>query len=109
VQEFLRPSQIKKAPVAVRVMKDGREVCNLNCKEGRDIYMGRIRTAWESQSRLCGICGLYLKISEATADHIKLRKMGGGSRDDKQENISAVHPTCNTQRGSQRSGFYDVP
>lgn len=102
-------NQNKKPPVAVRVYAGGREVCNLLCKEGRDIYMGRIRTAWEQQKRTCAICGKYLKIDEATADHIKLRKMGGGSRDDRQENIAAVHPVCNTSRGSQRTGFYDVP
>jgi|ERR1700722_2451741 len=106
VQEFLRPSQIKKEIPAVKVYPDGREVCS-NTKAGKDEYLRRLYFAWEKQGRLCGICGLPLRKAEASADHIRLRKMGGGSRDDSQKNISAVHPFCNQERGSKRAGYYD--
>ena len=106
---FPKPKDIKKAPVAVRVFKDGREACNLLCKAGSDEYQRRKRVAWEAQGRLCGICKLPLRWADSTVDHIKPRKSGGSERDDRQENIAAAHAICNSQRGSRRSGFYDVP
>ena len=109
IPAFPKPSQVKKVPVAVRVFRDGREVCNLNCKSGRDEYERRKRKAWEDQKGICAICNLHLAWRDTTADHIEPRKMGGGSRDDRQENLKAVHWACNTARGSQRSGFYGVP
>jgi hypothetical protein len=107
---FPKPKDTKKPPKpAVKVMKDGREICDQLTKAGRDEYERRKRKAWEDQKRICSICHLPLRWSDCTADHIKLRKMGGSERDDRQENIAAAHAVCNCQRGSKRSGFYDVP
>ena len=47
---------------------------------------------------MCAICFQFLPEEMATADHIKKRKMGGGFRDDRQENIRAVHLICNQMR-----------
>jgi hypothetical protein len=106
---FPKPKDVKKAPVAVRVFKDGREACNLLCKAGADEYQRRKRVAWEEQKGICAICHLRLNWADTTVDHIKVRGMGGGSRDDRQFNIAAVHGICNSQRGSQTHGYYDVP
>jgi 5-methylcytosine-specific restriction endonuclease McrA len=105
---FPKPSQVKKPPVAVRVFRGGREVCNHLIKAGRDEYERRKRKAWEDQKHICAICHKPLNWADTTADHIKVRGMGGGSRDDRQENLAAVHWTCNTQRGSRTKGFYGV-
>jgi 5-methylcytosine-specific restriction endonuclease McrA len=106
---FPKPKDVRKPPVAVKVFRDGREVCQQLTKGGRDEYERRKRVAWEKQNHICAICHLPLRWSDCTADHIKTRKMGGGSRDDRQENLAAVHWVCNTQRGSRTSGFYDAP
>lgn len=99
---------MKKEPVAVRVMKDGREICNHLCKAGRDEYERRKRFAWEQQNHICAICKQHLNWKDTTCDHIKLRKMGASERDDHQENLAAVHWKCNAERGSKRMGFYGV-
>ena len=106
---FPKPKDCKKEPVAVKVMKDGREVCNMLTASGRTEYERRKRWAWDNQSHICGICKLHLNWGDTTVDHIKPRKSGGSERDDRQFNLSAVHWLCNSSRGSKRSGFYDVP
>ena len=103
-----RPSEMKKEPVAVKVFAGGREVCNHLCKAGRDEYERRKRKAWEDQNRICAICHKPLSWKDTTCDHKKPRKMGGSERDDRQENLAAVHWICNTERGSKRQGFYGV-
>jgi hypothetical protein len=97
----------KKEVVVEKVFRDGRTKINLNCKAGRDLYESRKRFAWEQQGRLCSLCHGYLAWADSTVDHKGPRGMGGGSRDDRQENIAAAHGTCNALRGSRRSGFYD--
>lgn len=91
---------------------DGREVCKLDCKKGMDEYIRRKRVAWEGQKvngvSICPLCHLRLNWGDATVDHKRPRGMGGGSRDDRQSNIAAVHGRCNTERGSRRSGYYDT-
>jgi 5-methylcytosine-specific restriction endonuclease McrA len=106
---FPKPKDIKKVKPAVKVMRDGREKCDLTTKGGRDEYERRKRKAWEDQKHICAICHKPLNWADTTADHKSPRGMGGGSRDDRQENLAAVHWGCNTQKGSRRSGFYDVP
>jgi len=108
MQNFLHPPKKPPKP-AVKVMKDGREICDQLTKAGRDEYMRRKRVAWEDQKGICAICHLRLNWGDTTADHIKPRKSGGSERDDRQENLAAVHWTCNTERGSKRSGYYGVP
>jgi 5-methylcytosine-specific restriction endonuclease McrA len=106
---FPKPKDIKKVPEAVRVFRDGREVCNQLTKAGRDEYIRRKREAWEDQKGICAICHLRLNWADTTADHIKTRGMGGGKRDDSQKNLAAVHWKCNVERGSKQSGYYGVP
>jgi hypothetical protein len=57
IPAFPKPSQVKKPPVAVKVFRDGREVCNLLCRAGADEYQRRKRVAWEEQGHRCSIGG----------------------------------------------------
>lgn len=109
IPAFPKPSQIKKAPEAVRVFRDGREQCNLLCKAGMDEYLRRKRVAWEEQGRTCSIGGEPLRWADSTVDHKSPRGMGGGSRDDRQENIGAACGLHNAQKGSRRITFIDAP
>jgi hypothetical protein len=105
---YPKPGQVKKKPESVRVLKDGREILNMLTKQGRDEYIRRRRVAWESQTEvvgkrtihICSICKQELLWKDATSDHKRSRGMGGGTRDDRQENIGAAHFLCNQQKGS---------
>jgi 5-methylcytosine-specific restriction endonuclease McrA len=108
MQNFLHPPKKPPKP-AVRVMKDGREICDQLTKAGRDEYTRRKRWAWEDQKHICAICHKPLTWADTTADHIQPRGMGGGRRDDSQKNLAAVHWKCNAERGSKTSGYYGVP
>ena len=90
----------KREPVAVRVLEDGREIINMLTAEGRNIYKGRKWIAWLKQGELCAICGRYVSWEECEADHIRPRSL---RRDDRQENIQAVHRRCNFLKGSQQN------
>jgi 5-methylcytosine-specific restriction endonuclease McrA len=71
-------------------------------KAGRDEYERRKRVAWEKQGKTCPLCRIKLAWKDSTVDHIEPRGMGGGSRDDRQQNIQAVHAVCNSLKGSRR-------
>lgn len=117
---FPKPSQIKKQPVAVRIMKDGREIVNLLCKAGRDEYEHRKDQMFERQK---GICCLYghiegcpgrLRRSDAVFEHEAGRGHGGGHRDDRIEvngkpQNGVAHPICNSKKSSQRIKYNDAP
>ena len=125
---FPKPKDVKKKPVAVRVFKDGREVCNLLCKEGRDEYMRRKRVMWERQKGICCLFGIdptcpgKLNWGDAMFEHEGGRGSGGGKRDDRIEiveerngmtikrNLNGVaHAKCNSWKGSRRINYNDVP
>ena len=111
---FPKPGQQKRKPKyldddGVFRYPDGREVCDLKSKKGSDEYQRRKRVAWEAQGRTCSICHLRLNWADSTVDHKEPRGMGGGSRDDRQENIAAAHATCNCEKGSKRIQFSDAP
>lgn len=115
---------------AVHTFKDGREKCNLLTKEGRDIYMARIREMVERQGHRCCLEGLVkdcpggLNLADATFDHDEGRGMGGGHVDDriwivikdKEDKIigkkkinGAAHSWCNSLKGSvRRSRLLDM-
>ena len=97
---FPKPKDIKKAPVAVKVYRDGREKINLLCKEGRDLYEARKRFAWEEQGRTCSIGGEPLRWSDAVVDHKRPRSVG---RDDRQANIAAACAWHNSKKGSKQN------
>ena len=84
----------------MRVLEGGREICNMLTAEGRSIYKDRKLTAWLAQGELCAICGRYVSWEECESDHIRPRSLG---RDDRQENIQAVHHYCNFRKGSQQN------
>lgn len=83
-------------------LPDGREVC-LDTAAGKREYSHRITVAWVAQNQMCALCGKWLDIMDATADHKEPRGMGGARRDDRQENIQAAHLDCNSEKGSQRN------
>lgn len=108
--------QQKPQRAAVRVLRDGREICNQLTKEGRDEYEGRKREAWERQGRMCCLyrhinsCPGKLNWSDAVFAHEIPRGHGGGSQDDrivvkgKRQN-GAAHSRCNYLQGSRRIHF----
>ena len=110
---------MKKKPEAVKTYRDGREVCNLNCKAGHDEYDRRKRIMYDRQKGLCALCGLRLDKKWMQFDHEVPRGMGGAFRDDRLEievdgkmepRNHVVHPLCNSEKGSRRNvDFFDVP
>jgi 5-methylcytosine-specific restriction endonuclease McrA len=92
---------IKQTTPSLYIYPDGREVCRDNQK-GKAEYRWRKLEALYRQKGLCAICHQNLPTMLATMDHIKPRKMGASERDDRQENIRAVHALCNSEKGSKR-------
>lgn len=99
---------------------NGREVCQLTSKLGRDAYINRKRVMWERQGRICCLYGfipeclrdLYWK--DAAFAHEVPCGQGGGSRDDRvtlpdgRRLNGAAHRICNMLQGSRRIGFNDA-
>ena len=85
----------------VWIYPDGRQVCQYT-PAGNGEYLARRRIAWNLQKGICTICHERLPWEQATTDHVKPRKMGGGERDDREENLAAVHWQCNSLKGSRR-------
>jgi hypothetical protein len=117
--------QKKQLPEAVHVFRDGREVCNLQTKEGHDKYERNKRVAWERQGHICCLHGFIpqcpgkLNWADATLDHEIPRGHGGGSQDDRIEveekqpdgtvkvrwQNGAAHFVCNGLKGSRRINY----
>jgi hypothetical protein len=98
---------------AVKVYRDGREVCEKNAAGTRE-YRKRVLIMWERQGGLCAICGKLLRIEQATFDHSRPRGMGAGFREDRIEIEgkpvnAAVHGLCNSLRGSKRTEYLISP
>jgi hypothetical protein len=117
-----KPSQVRSQPPAIRVKRDGAEVCNLLTKEGRDEYQRRKRVMWERQGRMCCLYGFVegcpgkLNWAEASFAHEVPRGHGSGSRDDRDEvpdpktgrmkrQNGVAHWRCNSMQGSRRIAF----
>ena len=99
--------------VAVRVYRDGREVCNLQTKAGRSEYRFRIEQMLLRKKHLCCLCHKPLRLEEATFEHQDGRGMGGGHRDDRIEVDGkpingAAHGWCNSAKGSRRMNYNAV-
>jgi hypothetical protein len=121
---ILKPKQVKKKPVAIRVFKDGREVCNLNIKEGRDTYMQRIRDMRDRQGKVCCLYGViqecpgFLALKDATFEHQDGKGHGGGHRDDRimrpdkkgvlRPYNGAAHYKCNALKASRRLPYNEL-
>lgn len=103
---------------------DGREICNLLTKAGRDEYEGRKRAMWERQKRRCCLekfcpgCPGRLRWQDAVFEHQEGRGMNGGHRDDRIERPDArtgerkpyngvAHPQCNLWKASRRIDYND--
>ena len=117
---FPKPKDKRIPKIPVKIMRDGREICQLNCKAGRDEYHRRVRVMWERQGRRCGLVispqckerGGRLLINEAQFDHSYGRGMGGGKRNDsiidKDGNPinMAVCCWCNSLKGSRPLTYF---
>lgn len=107
-----KASQTKRPKEAVKVMRDGREICQHN-RAGRTEYRNRTEKMARRQNMICGICedtanlmSLALGFDfSATFEHEDGRGMGGAKRNDaiwkdgKPYN-RAAHYICNMQKGS---------
>jgi hypothetical protein len=117
----------KKEPQpAVRILKDGREICNHLTKAGRDEYHRRLREMWDRQKRICCLLGHVegcpgrLHLPDLVFEHQDGRGSGGGHRDDRIEKPDpktgemkpyngAAHAYCNLKKGSLRIDYHEVP
>jgi hypothetical protein len=109
----------------IRVLTNGREICNLLTKEGRDEYMRRLRVMWERQNRRCCLegyikhCPGQLRLADAVFEHQDGRGYDAGHRDDRIERLNretgkmepyngAAHAMCNIRKGSVRINYHEV-
>lgn len=95
---------------AVKVYRDGREVCNKFCKAGKLEYKFRIIAMLKRQKGLCCLCHQPLSDSEATFEHQDGRGMNGSHRDDRimkdgKPYNGAAHSDCNRKKGSRRIDY----
>lgn len=81
--------------------RDGRERCTKSVR-GRNEYAKRGAEAWERDGGICGICDQPVGFAEFTIDHVVPRGLGGGTRDDRVENLQPAHFCCNSEKGSKR-------
>jgi len=106
---LLKPKDKKKGPKpCYEITRDNRLIIDLSKRQGREMRDTITAKAWSRAEGICGICGHYVCLLDAVGDHIKPRGMGGATRDDSETNIQAVHPECNSLKGSQRD-FSLVP
>jgi hypothetical protein len=96
---------------AVKVYRDGREVCNDASEAGKRDYQTRITLMWLRDNGKCCICHRPVPLEEATFEHADGRGMGGGRRDDRIEYTKpngarvqngVAHGRCNREAGSPR-------
>ena len=120
MQNYLHPPKKPPKP-AVKVMKDGREICDQLTKAGRDEYRGRTKTMWNRQGGRCGLMispqckqrGGRWAFNEVQFGHEVSR--GGGKQDDRIEvdgkpRNRALCAWCNGLQGSRpMSDFCDAP
>lgn len=96
---------------AVRVYRDGREVCDTRTEAGRAEYRRRITLMWERQKHVCCLCYQPMRLSEAIFEHEAGRGMNGGHRDDRivlpdgTWTNGAAHAGCNGEKGSKRGRY----
>ena len=110
---FPKPKDLKILLVYIRVLRDGREICNRMHPDGRAEYRWRTGLMVDRQGYRCCLeayapmCPGPLSIEEATFDHEFGRGAGGGKRDDRIELPDgtwingAAHALCNEWKGSR--------
>lgn len=97
---------------AIKIMPDGREICDLETMRGRVAYHGRIEQMVIRQEYHCCNCRNPIVMKTATFEHENGR--GGGKRDDRIEINGkpvngASHLKCNSERGSKRTPIWHGP
>lgn len=119
MQNYLHPPKKPPKP-AVKVMKDGREICDQLTKAGRDEYERRKRLMWERQKRRCCLeghvegCPGVLRWQDAVFEHEAGRGFSGSIRDDRTEVNGkwingCAHAVCNSKKASKRIQYNDAP
>ncbi len=73
--------------------KDGREICR-----SEYAWLLRRRDVWMRDQGCCVACGKPVALPDASVDHIEPRRMGGGSRDDRPENLRTMCFDCHWKR-----------
>ena len=122
---FARPCEVKKEQPAVKVMKDGREICNQLTKAGRDEYERRKFAMRDRQGKRCCLEGIipdcpgFLAKADTTFEHEDGRGFDGAHRDDRIEILNpktgkmewingAAHSVCNSKKGSRRFNYNEA-
>lgn len=115
IPAFPKPSQRQARNWPLKVLPDGREICNLRTRKGVIEYNQRKHTMWQRQKGICCLslfcpqCPSELLLEEATFEHEAGR--AGGKRDDrvwivvdgKKRRLNGVaHAFCNVWKGSRR-------
>lgn len=125
IPQFPKPMDQKKSPKpAVKVYKDGREVCDLTTKAGRDEYSRRVDIMFDRQGKRCGLM-IAPQCKEKKGrwprnmmqfGHARSRKFGGSAREDRIEidgkptDSRALCPWCNSLQSSRPiTDFDEIP
>jgi len=97
--------------IAVRMCRDGREICNQQIQAGKAEYRWRTLDMLERQGGRCCLCQKPIRADEATFEHELGRGLGGGHRDDRTALPDgtwingAACLTCNSAKGGQRGSY----
>ena len=96
-----KPCQIKQRKPAIKIYRDGREVCN-DSREGIAEYKRRRDVMWNRDKGVCCLCLRFCRKEDATFEHLDGRGMGGSRRDDRIAQNGIAHFHCNSLKGSKR-------
>jgi 5-methylcytosine-specific restriction endonuclease McrA len=91
------PMRARRRPSGIRVMPDGREIC--------DGAAWRIRTheIYLRDGGRCFKCARVFPESMTECDHILKRGMGGGTRDDRPANLRTACTWCHAARHAEEN------
>lgn len=103
-----RPELFHYTKEAVKIFRDGREVCNTRTVSGQREYKRRIAAMMKRQGGLCCNCQILI-VGKPTFEHENGR--GAGKQDDRIEvdgkpQNGASHWVCNYERGSKRTPIW---
>jgi 5-methylcytosine-specific restriction endonuclease McrA len=75
--------------------------------EHAELVSPRLRALWLRDDKTCHLCGRFVSLLEASADHVVPRSKGGHRTP---ENIRLAHRDCNVVRGdAPLSGAHPQP
>ena len=86
------------AGLAVRITRDGREICQNNAA-GRREYQRRREDRWYIDKGICCLCGTFVDPHQATTEHPDGRGMAGSKRNDRVSAIRVAHYRGNMAKG----------